>query len=120
MSPFDSHHAASDAATPLSSEPRPATHSASRPASLPESLPEIVVYGTAWCGDCRRARRVFAELNVAYRYVDIEEDDAATQLVMRLNGGMRSVPTILFPDGGHLVEPRNAELEARLRPYADE
>lgn len=77
----------------------------------------IVLYGTPWCGDCRRARRVFAEQGIAYDYVDIEDDPEASALVMRLNRGMRSVPTILFPDGSVLVEPGNAELSAKLATY---
>jgi mycoredoxin len=86
-------------------------------ASLRDAAGEIVFYATPWCGDCHRARRIFASRGVAYRYVDIDQDAGAGELVMRLNGGMRSVPTIIFPDGGVLVEPSSAELEARLGPY---
>jgi mycoredoxin len=75
----------------------------------------IRFYGTAWCGDCRRAKRVFEALGVGYTYFDIEQDQQATRLVTELNGGMRSVPTIVFPDGFVLTEPTNAELEAKLR-----
>jgi mycoredoxin len=80
-------------------------------------MTEIVMYSTAWCGDCRRARRVFSALAVPYRYVDIERDDAAAALVLRLNAGMRRVPTIVLPDGRTLAEPSNVELEAALAPY---
>ncbi|HEY7779860.1 MAG TPA: glutaredoxin domain-containing protein [Ktedonobacterales bacterium] len=78
---------------------------------------EILFYATRWCGDCQRAKRVFAELGVPYTYVDIEHDAAARARVMELNDGLRSVPTIVFPDGGVLVEPSNRELLARLAPY---
>ena len=124
MSPFDPHGQASDQSFPSASPTNHVARSSSMPEPCAESqpemqpIPEIMVYGTSWCGDCRRARRVFAALNVDYRYVDIEHDEAATQLVMRLNGGMQSVPTIIFPNGERLVEPRNSELEARLRFYA--
>lgn len=80
---------------------------------------EIVMYATAWCGDCRRAKRVFAALNVPYRYVDIEEDEDAADLVVRINHGARSVPTIVFHDGSVLVEPSNAVLEAKLAEFGD-
>ena len=33
---------------------------------------------------------------------------------MRINGGARSVPTIVFPDGSVLVEPGDRELGAKL------
>ena len=65
----------------------------------------ITVYGTAWCGACRVARRVLDQHQVAYHYVDIEQDDEARSYVERVNRGYRSVPTILFPDGTLLVEP---------------
>lgn len=89
-------------------------------AVLSEAAPArhaIVLYGTPWCGDCRRAKRVFAEKGVTFDYVDIEDDPEATALVMRLNRGMRSVPTIVFPDGSVLVEPGNAKLAEKLAAY---
>ena len=76
------------------------------------------MYSTTWCGDCRRAKRVFADFGVPYREVNIEDDDDAAELVQTLNNGMRSVPTIVFPDGGVLVEPSNAALAAVLAHYA--
>jgi len=74
----------------------------------------IVMYSTAWCGDCRRARRAFAASGVPYAEIDIEERPDGAELVRRLNNGMHSVPTILFPDGSVLVEPSGAALEAKL------
>lgn len=76
---------------------------------------QIRFYATAWCGDCRRSKRVFEDLGVSYAYIDIEQDEQAARLVRQLNGGARSVPTIVFPDGSVLTEPTNAELEAKLR-----
>lgn len=80
--------------------------------------PEIIMYTTRWCGDCRRAKRVFAARNVAYTEIDIERDEAAAERVMRINRGARSVPTILFPDGSTLVEPSTSTLEAKLDTVA--
>lgn len=77
----------------------------------------IVMYTTTWCGDCRRAKRVFAAMSVPYTEIDIEANATAASLVVRLNAGARSVPTILFPDGTKLVEPSNATLEAKLAAY---
>lgn len=74
----------------------------------------ILMYSTPWCGDCWRAKRLFAEHGVAYTEIDIERDPAAAERVARINGGMQSVPTILFPDGSILVEPTNAQLQAKL------
>jgi mycoredoxin len=72
------------------------------------------MYSTTWCGDCWRARRVFETLGVRYQEINIERDAAAAAHVSRINDGMLSVPTILFPDGTVLVEPTSAELEMKL------
>lgn len=76
--------------------------------------PQIVMYTTQWCGDCRRAKRVFAAQGVPYTEIDIERDEAAAERVTHINQGARSVPTILFPDGSTLVEPSTSTLEAKL------
>ena len=60
------------------------------------------------------ARRVLDEANADYDWIDIDKDPAAVDEVMRLNRGMRSVPTIVFPDGSVIVEPSRRELTARL------
>ena len=74
----------------------------------------IVMYSTTWCGDCRRAKRVFDQLDVDHREVNIDADEAAAQYVVEVNNGSRSVPTIIFPDGDVLVEPSNAALTQKL------
>jgi mycoredoxin len=76
---------------------------------------ELVVYGAGWCPDVRRSRALLEAEGVAYRYVDVEADDAATEVVRRLQQGARRIPTIVWPDGSHLVEPSDEELRTRLR-----
>jgi len=81
-----------------------------------ETKPEgITVYGTTWCSDCVRAKRYLDAHHVAYRWVNIEEDAVARARVEEINRGMRSVPTIVFPDGSVLVEPSDQQLAARLQ-----
>jgi len=74
----------------------------------------ILIYGSDWCGDCRRARRFLNQHNIAYTWIDIEKDKSAEQYVLSVNRGMRSIPTILFQDGSILVEPSNAQLAKKL------
>lgn len=74
----------------------------------------IIVYGTSWCGDCRRARAVLDRLEAPYHWVDIDRDEEAARLVEKLNRGFRSVPTLLWPDGSMLVEPSSEELVKKL------
>ena len=74
----------------------------------------IKVYATTWCGDCRMAKRWFDAHGIPYEYINIEEDDKAAEFVTRVNGGYRSVPTIVFPDGSVLVEPSPRELATKF------
>jgi mycoredoxin len=74
----------------------------------------IKVYGTNWCPDCMRAKQVLKQHKADYQWIDIEQDAAAAEQVVKINGGNRSVPTILFPDGSVLVEPSNTELGQKL------
>jgi len=73
----------------------------------------IKMYATTWCGDCRMAKRWFEAHGIPYEYIDIERDERAAAEVLRLNGGLRSVPTIVFPDGSILVEPSARQLAAQ-------
>ncbi len=75
---------------------------------------QIVVYGTTWCPDCKRAKQFFGNQRVEYRWVDIEQDPDAMAYVEEVNEGQRIVPTIIFPDGDKLVEPSNAALADKL------
>ncbi|HET7087716.1 MAG TPA: FAD-dependent oxidoreductase [Anaerolineae bacterium] len=75
---------------------------------------QLTVYGATWCSDCKRAKKFLGEQRVHYNWVDIEQDAGGLALVERVNDGKRIIPTIIFEDGGMLVEPSNAELAARL------
>lgn len=75
---------------------------------------KITMYMTSWCGDCRFAKRWFDAHGIAYETINIEEDEQAARYVMEVNGGARSVPTIIFPDGSVLVEPNGRDLAAKF------
>jgi len=75
---------------------------------------DITMYGAEWCGDCRRSKRFLDSNNVSYKYIDVESDASASEKVIEINGGMRSIPVIVFPDGTHLTEPSDNDLKAKL------
>ncbi|MSQ36875.1 MAG: FAD-dependent oxidoreductase [Chloroflexi bacterium] len=75
---------------------------------------ELIVYGTSWCSDCKRAKRFLGEQQVKYRFVDVEADTAGRALVESHNDGKTIIPTIVFADGSVLVEPSNADLARKL------
>ena len=75
---------------------------------------EITMYSADWCGDCVRSRRLLEELNITYTLIDIEADSKAADKVIEINGGMRSIPVIVFADGTHMTEPSDIALKAKL------
>lgn len=79
---------------------------------------KITMYSADWCGDCRRSKRLLDSLNVEYQLIDVETDVAAAQKVIEINGGLRSIPVILFHDGSHLTEPSDKDLKQKLLSLA--
>ena len=79
---------------------------------------DIVMYGAEWCGDCRRSKALLDKLGASHQltstYIDVEADPAAADRVIEINGGMRSIPVICFPDGTHLTEPSDNALREKL------
>lgn len=78
------------------------------------SQKKIILYGAEWCGDCKRSRAFLDEQKVEYEYIDIDKTSDAAEEVEKINNGMKSIPTIIFPNGKILVEPSNAELQKAL------
>lgn len=75
----------------------------------------ITVYSTRFCGDCVRSKWTLDERNIEFDEVDIDADPSGEQVVLKVNRGSRSVPTIVFPDGSTLTEPNSRELLNRLK-----
>jgi mycoredoxin len=75
----------------------------------------VIVYATDWCPDCRRAKRFLDQHNIPYRWINIDHDKEAEQVVIKTNRGMRSVPTLICDDGTVLVEPSDHQLAQHFR-----
>ena len=75
---------------------------------------QIVMYATQYCSDCIRAKKFLELNNIPHLQVGLEGNSDATEFVIRVNNGYRSVPTIVFPDGTVLVEPDWEELKAKF------
>jgi mycoredoxin len=75
---------------------------------------KIVMYGKDWCRDCHSAKHWFAIHGIAYEYINIEKDEQAAAYMLKVNGGIGRVPTIIFPDGSFLIEPTAHELDAKV------
>jgi mycoredoxin len=72
------------------------------------------MYTTARCGDCTMAKAVLDRAGVVYDEIDIDQDPGAAEAVLAINGGFRTVPTILLTDGRVLVEPSRQALLSAL------
>jgi len=75
---------------------------------------QIVIYVTEYCNDCMRAKKFFEAKDIPHVRVGLEGNSEATEFVIGVNKGYRSVPTIVFPDGSILVEPSWEELNAKF------
>ena len=78
----------------------------------------LTMYTTTWCGYCRRLKRQLAADGIEMTEVDIEQDPAAAEFVMSVNGGYQTVPTVVFPDGSALTNPSAAVVKERLQELA--
>ena len=79
---------------------------------------ELTMYSTTWCGYCRTLKRQLTDEGIPYTEVDIAETPGAADFVMTVNGGNQTVPTLLFPDGSTLTNPRLSDVRAHLHGAA--
>ena len=75
----------------------------------------LTMYTTPWCAFCRRLKSQLARDGIEMSEVDIEQDPAAADYVMSVNGGFQTVPTVVFPDGSAMTNPSAAQVKERLR-----
>ena len=79
---------------------------------------EVTMYSTVWCGYCRRLKGQLERAGIGYVEVDIENDPEATELVMSVNGGNQTVPTVVFADGSAMANPSLAQVQDHLDTLA--
>jgi glutaredoxin 3 len=60
------------------------------------AAPEIVMYSTAWCGYCQRARNLLERKGVAVREIKVDEDPRERDIMLKRSGGRRTVPQIFI------------------------
>jgi len=74
------------------------------------------IYTTRRCSDCMTAKTVLDRLGVVYDEIDIEEHAESAATVLAINGGYRTVPTLVLPDGRVLIEPTRQTLLSEFGP----
>jgi len=61
-------------------------------------MPEVIIYGTAYCPYCTRARTMLDKKGVNYEYISLDESpERREEMVTRANG-RTSVPQIFIND----------------------
>jgi mycoredoxin len=58
----------------------------------------VTVYSSAWCSDCRRAKRILEEAATRFDEVNVDRDLEAESMILERSGGRRVVPTLRFDD----------------------
>jgi mycoredoxin len=74
----------------------------------------MTMYTTTWCGFCARLKAQLDREGISFHEVDIERDDSAAELVMTVNNGNQTVPTVVFANGTALTNPSLAQVKAQL------
>ena len=74
----------------------------------------ITVYGAPWCPHCRRVKKFLSAHRVPYETIDIDQRPEAIVGLRQLQGGGQIIPTVLYPDGSHDVNPSDEELAGRI------
>lgn len=81
--------------------------------SSPQS-PQLTMYTTSWCGYCVRLKRMMQREDIQFAEVNIEQDESAVELVMSVNGGNQTVPTLVFADGSAMTNPTIDQIRTKL------
>ena len=74
----------------------------------------ISVIGAAWCPHCKRVKKFLAGHRVHYENIDIDEHPEAIDRLKQLQNGGQIIPTVVYPDGSHEVNPTDEMLAARI------
>ena len=80
----------------------------------------VVMYSTAFCGYCQRARNLLERKGVAVQEIKVDEDFRERETMMKRSGGRRTVPQIFIGEkhvGGYddlAALDRSGELDALL------
>ena len=74
----------------------------------------LTVYGAPWCPHCKRVKKFLSAHRVPYTQVDIGEQPEAIEHLKELQGGGQIIPTVVYGDGTHDVNPSDEALAGRI------
>src|ERR1700677_1281866 len=76
--------------------------------------PVMTVYGAAWCPHCKRVKKFLSAHRVRYTNVDIDAHPEDIEKLKELQDGGQIIPTVVYPDGTHEVNPSDEALARRI------
>ena len=76
--------------------------------------PVMTVYGAPWCPHCKRVKKFLAAHRVRYANVDIDADPQAIGRIKEMQDGGQIIPTVVYSDGTHEVNPSDEALARRI------
>ena len=83
-------------------------------ATVPVPYDGIRVAGTLWSPSSHSVKDFLARNQIPYRWLDIDKDAEARELVKGTANGQQRLPVVFMPDGDVLVEPGIRELAERV------
>jgi thioredoxin reductase (NADPH) len=76
--------------------------------------PTLTVYGAPWCPHCKRVKKFLSAHRVPYHPVDIGEHPESIELLKDLQSGGQIIPTVVYGDGTHEVNPSDESLARHI------
>lgn len=77
-------------------------------------MTQLTMYSTQWCGYCQRLKAQLGREGITITEIDIEHDAEAAVLVEKINGGNRTVPTVVYEDGTAVTNPSLRQVKEKL------
>ena len=76
--------------------------------------PALTVYGAPWCPHCKRVKKFLSAHRVRYTNIDIDTEPGAIDRIKELQDGGQIIPTVVYADGTHEVNPSDEALARRI------
>ena len=75
---------------------------------------DLTVYSAPWCPHCKRVKKFLAAHRVPYDVVDLDENPESIERLKALQNGAQIIPTVVYADGSHDVNPSDETLASRI------
>lgn len=74
----------------------------------------IRVIGDRWSRDSHRIKDFLARNQLPYRWLDVEQESEATELLSYVRVEEPCLPLVLFPDGTQMTKPDNGQIATKV------